>query len=109
VWGIGTGRGTLQLEKKAAERTLREHGGVVSAALEALLHVWPTGVPQTLDESFADEYLEPVWQPLTKKKPPPPAAPAQSAQSAAAGDGGGGSGGGSTASSSSSKKGKKKK
>jgi hypothetical protein len=105
---LGPCGATLQLEKKAAERTLREHGGVVSAALEAQLYVWPTGVPQTLDENFADEYLEPLWPPLTKKKPPPPAAPAASAQSAVAG-GGGGDGGGSTASSSSGKKGKKKK
>jgi hypothetical protein len=96
----------VQLEKKAAERILREHGGAVTAALSALVNQWPAGVPTTLDPAFADEYLEPLWQPVSKKKPPVLAAPAASAGSAAVGGGGGG---GSSTASSSSKKGKKGK
>mmetsp|Transcript_33815 Transcript_33815/g.46823 ORF Transcript_33815/g.46823 Transcript_33815/m.46823 type:complete len:184 (+) Transcript_33815:228-779(+) len=64
----------FEMDKKRAERILREHNGDVIVALQFLVNEWPEDAPKAaLDE---EEYIDPVWMPKTKKKPlPTPSAP----------------------------------
>eukprot|EP00959_Pyramimonas_sp_CCMP1952_P085702 1792766-Pyramimonas_sp.AAC.1 len=75
----------FELDKKKAERILRENDGNVQQALKFLIDEWPESTPKVANDD--DEYLQPVWPPHTKKKPaaatPPPAKTAEPAKPAA--------------------------
>mmetsp|Transcript_34024 Transcript_34024/g.74430 ORF Transcript_34024/g.74430 Transcript_34024/m.74430 type:complete len:178 (-) Transcript_34024:80-613(-) len=75
----------FELDKKKAERILRENDGNVQQALKFLIDEWPESTPKVANDS--DEYLQPIWPPYSKKKPlptpPPPAKPAEPAKPAA--------------------------
>mmetsp|Transcript_7512 Transcript_7512/g.14256 ORF Transcript_7512/g.14256 Transcript_7512/m.14256 type:complete len:187 (+) Transcript_7512:99-659(+) len=69
----------FELEKKKAERILREHDGDVVKALCFLVNDWPQDVPKGVAKD-ADNYIEPVWKPRSKKKPLPPSATPEPSQ-----------------------------
>eukprot|EP00239_Pterosperma_sp_CCMP1384_P003178 CAMPEP_0197858768 /NCGR_PEP_ID=MMETSP1438-20131217/32804_1 /TAXON_ID=1461541 /ORGANISM="Pterosperma sp., Strain CCMP1384" /LENGTH=152 /DNA_ID=CAMNT_0043475027 /DNA_START=92 /DNA_END=546 /DNA_ORIENTATION=+ len=63
----------FELDKKSAERVLREHDGDVRKTLSFLVEDWPGDVPAEIRD--ADEYIAPVLTPTTKRKPRPPPTP----------------------------------